>query len=79
MLRVMYGPSLSGSDGLTWKDCMTNGQMPPIRIEVSSSRPRPMAGSTQERMIAAANSSSAHTIATPMRMLRAGMRALASV
>ncbi len=79
MLRVMYGPSLSGSDGLTWKDCMTNGQMPPIRIEVSSSRPRPMAGSTQDRMIAAAKSRSAHTMATPMRMLRAGMRALASV
>ncbi len=79
MLRAMYGPSLSGSDGLTWKDCMANGQMPPMRIDVSSSRLRLMAGSTQDRMMAEANSSRAHTSATAMRMLRAGMRAFASV
>ena len=70
---------MSGSDGLTWKPCMTAGQIAPIRIEVSASRPRPIAGSAHERMKIAAKNSRAQMIATKIRMFLLGMRAWTSV
>ena len=64
---------------LTWKPCMTAGQIAPIRIEVSASRPRPIAGSVHDRRKIAEKNSTAQTIATKIRMFLLGMRACSSV
>ena len=79
MFALMYGASLSGRFGLTWKFWTNAGQIRPSRIEVTTSSEMPTPGSSQMRRQAVTKNSTAQISATPTRMFRAGSTACWSV
>src|SRR5512145_1084388 len=79
MFRLMYGASLSGSDGETWNCCTTPGQSTPSRIAESTSSARPTDGSIQVRRKTLAKKSTAQISAMKVRISFDGSTALSSV
>ncbi len=79
MFAVMYGASLLGCDGSTWKFWTKAGQTRPSRMEVPTSSEIPTPGSSQLRRHTVTKQSTAQISATPTRMLRAGSTACWSV
>ena len=79
MFRSMNGPSLSGSDGLTWNCCTMPGQITPSRIEDSTSSASPTEGSNHVRRRMFAKNSTAQMMAMKVRMVFDGITAFLSV
>ena len=79
MLLAMYGASLSGSVGRTWKACTMPGQIIPSRIADSTSSARPTDGRVQVRRQMFRKKSTAQMTAMPSRMFLAGSTAWSSV
>ena len=79
MFSSMYGPSLSGTLGLTWNCCTTPGTMSPSRIADSASSAMPSEGSIHVRRQMLRKNSTAQIRAMPVRISLAGSTALSSV
>ena len=79
MFFLMYGASLSASDGLTWNCWTMPGQISPRRIAERTSSASPMDGSSQVRRQTLRKNSTAQISAMPIRIALAGSTALSSV